>query len=226
MPFVWRDAYNKYIRLQRNNKKFNVKMLTKLISTQQNEISTINNYLKKSPAQILDIGCGLGIYDLALHDFYSKKFGSENIVFHLLDKTTTELEEKNVYYGYREKGAFYNNLDYTKEFLILNGIKENQINCITVDNNLALTNNNLRTNLSNIDLVISIISWGFHYPITVYLDTVYNILADDGLLCLHCRKLSENLPLLESKFDIVFPPKKSIRDGSFLIMKKKPNEIN
>ena len=221
MPFVWKDSYNKYIRLQRNNKTFNVEMLTKLISIQQKDILIINNHLKKYPSQILDIGCGLGIYDLALHDFYSKKFGSENIIFHLLDKTTTEAEEKNVHYGYREKGAFYNNLDYTKEFLTLNKIKEKNINCITVDDNLDLTNNYLRNNLSNIDLVISIISWGFHYPIKVYLDTVYNILADDGLLCLHCRKLSENLPLLESKFDIVFPSKENIKEGSFLIMKKK-----
>ncbi|XWV26184.1 hypothetical protein QJ857_gp0894 [Tupanvirus soda lake] len=216
MTFIWKDHFTKYITLQRNHKTFTVEMLENLIRKQQSEIDIINTFLKEKPKTVLDIGCGLGIYDLALHDFYKS-----NIKFHLLDKTTTSNEEKKVYYGHREVAAFYNNLEYTKEFLSLNGINEENINCITVENDIDITKNYLKENLTNIDLVISIISWGFHYPIKTYLDTVYDILSDDGLLCLHCRNLSQNLPQLLTKFDILSPTMNDIKEGSFLICKKK-----
>jgi SAM-dependent methyltransferase len=215
MGFIWKDKFNKYIKLQRNHKIFTNEMLEQLIRKQQEEIKIINSYIKEKPQSILDIGCGLGIYDLALQDFYKT-----NIKYYLLDKTTTPSEEKNVYYGHREKGAFYNNMDYTKDFLVTNGISENNIECIMVNDNNDVTNNYLREKLSNIDLVISIISWGFHYPIKTYLDTVHQILNANGLLCLHCRNINENLPILMSKFEILYPTMNSIKEGSFLICKK------
>ncbi|XWV24938.1 hypothetical protein QJ856_gp0843 [Tupanvirus deep ocean] len=216
MTFIWKDHFTKYVTLQRNHKKFTTEMLENLIKKQQSEIEIINTFLTKTPKTVLDIGCGLGIYDLALHDFYKT-----NIKFYLLDKTTTPEEEKKVFYGHREVAAFYNNLDYTEEFLSINGINKENINCITVEDDIEITKNFLKQNLSNIDLVISIISWGFHYPIKTYLDTVHDILSDDGLLCLHCRNINENLPVLMTKFEILSPAINTIREGSFLICKKK-----
>ncbi len=215
MTFAWKDEFNKYVRLQRNHKTFSNVMLEQLIRTQQEEIKIINYFMNKQPSTILDIGCGLGIYDLALQDFYKR-----NISFYLLDKTTTAAEEKKVYYGHKEKAAFYNDLNYTKDFLMINGISEKNINCITVNDDNNITNEYLQNNLSNIDLIISIISWGFHYPIKTYLDTAHKLLSTDGLLCLHCRSLAENLPVLTSKFQIIYPPQNEIKEGSLLICKK------
>lgn len=215
MTFVWKDHFNKYIRLQRNHKTFTDIMLENLIRTQQEDIKIIDHFLKKAPLTVLDIGCGLGIYDLALQDFYKT-----NISYYLLDKTSSRKEEKNVYYGHREKGAFYNNMDYTKDFLLINGISEKNINCIIVNDNNNVTNEQLQKNLPKIDLIISIISWGFHYPIKTYIDTAYKILNDDGLLCLHCRSIEENLPVLMEKFEILYPSQSDITEGSFLICKK------
>jgi hypothetical protein len=216
MSFIWKKHYDKYMMLQRNHKKFTPELLEKLVRQQQKEITIINSFLKTPPATILDIGCGLGIYDLAIHDFFKGE-----ILFYLLDKTTTTEEEKSVYYGHYETAAFYNNLNYTKEFLMLNGIAEQNINCINIDNDINTANDYLQKNLSNIDLVISIISWGFHYPIKTYLDTVYNILSNNGLLCLHCRHLDENLTVLLTKFEILAPQHDNIKEGSFLICKKR-----
>lgn len=216
MTFVWKSHFDKYLALQRNHKTFDARMLEDLIKTQQISIGTIYQFLGRIPKTVLDIGCGLGIYDLAIHDYFK-----DDIKFYCLDKTTTESEEKKVYYGYRQKASFYNNLDYTKEFLTINGIPDENIHCLSVDSDLTVTNQMLLNQLSNIDLVISIISWGFHYPLNVYLDTVYQILAKDGLLCFNCRNLEENLPLLLEKFVIVSPSKDPIKNGSFLICRKK-----
>lgn len=216
MSLIWKDHFTKYLTMQRNYKIFTADILEKIINSNKKEIQLINYYLKKTPLKVLDIGCGIGIYDLALHDFYKK-----NIIFYLLDKTTTPDEEKKIYYGYREKGSFYNNLDYTQDFLVSNGIDEKNLHLISVDNNIDITNQYLQNNLTNIDLIISIISCGFHYPIKIYLDTIHKILDNNGILCLHCRNIPENLPLLESKFNILWPEKEGIREGSFLICNKK-----
>lgn len=212
MNLVWKEEYNRYVTLQRNHKTFNAEMLEKLINDQQKQIKIIDYYLEKRPSKILDIGCGLGIFDLALSKYYGN-----NIDYYLLDKTTTKSEEKKVYYGYREKASFYNNMDYTKEFLTLNGIDESKINLLFVDENI---NEELRNKLSNIDLIISIISWGFHYPVNVYLETVHQILADDGLVCFNCRNLTENIPSIQTKFNIVYPTLNNITEGCLIICKK------
>ena len=232
MLFIWKNHFDKYLMYQRNHKHFTNEMLEKLIRTQQKDIKVIDSFLKSKPLKVLDIGCGLGIYDLAIYDYFNR---DNNLTFYLLDKTTSAAEEKNIHYGYRPVASFYNNLDYTTELLNINGIPKNNIQCISVDNEIApcnqpalggqgdltLTTKKLAA-LSEVDLVISIISWGYHYPISTYLDVVYKILKSDGLLCLHCRD-KDDLALLQTKFTILYPDTstKPIRLGSFIMCRKK-----
>ena len=51
-----------------------------------------------------------------------------------------------------------------------------------------------------LDLVLSLISWGFHYPVGVYLDRVYELLNDDGRLILDVRTRTDGLNVLTQKF--------------------------
>ena len=62
----------------------------------------------------------------------------------MLDKTTTPEEEKNIYYGYFQIAAFCNNLNYTKEFMVMNGIPSKNVICINVDNNIEKTKNSIK----------------------------------------------------------------------------------
>lgn len=208
--FAWDKKFDRYVTLQRNHKTFDAKMLTDTIKLQQKEIATINLFLKRKPKTVLDIGCGLGIYDLAMHDFYGP-----GIDFYMLDKTTTTEEESNVFYGYKEKGAFYNNLDYTREFLELNGVDSEKIHIISVDETEKIEA------IPKLDLIISIISCGFHYPLSTYFDRIVKLVKDDGLFCFHCRCIEENLPLLETRFHILWPKRTLVKNGSFLICRKR-----
>lgn len=124
---------------------------------QQQNILTIDSFLTNQPIKILDIGCGLGIFDVAVYDYYGR---NNNIKFYMVDKTTSSAEEKKIYYGYRPVASFYNNLDYTKEFMNINGIPNENIVCISVDNDIEKTKNKVKNMISDVDLVISIISWG------------------------------------------------------------------
>ena len=55
-----------------------------------------------------------------------------------------------------------------------------------------------------IDLVISLISWGFHYPVNIYLDRVYNLLNNSGVIIMDTKKKTNGIETLKKKFKKVF----------------------
>ena len=119
------------------------------------EFDDLKNFLPKNVNNILDIGCGIGAINIFLNNFYN---GSAN--FHLIDKNYVS---KKVIYGYRESNAEgYNDLLLTKEFLKKNSINENSISTYDIDKD--------RLKEIKYDLVISLISWGYHYPLEVYIN--------------------------------------------------------
>jgi SAM-dependent methyltransferase len=125
--------------------------------------------------RILDIGCGVAGIDVLLHGH----FASCNPVLYLLDKSQVE---RRVYYGFERKGAFYNSLDVTSEVLTANGVAAENIHLLqaTDDHRIDID--------QPLDLAISLISWGFHYPAETYLDRVYELLRPGGHLILDLRK--------------------------------------
>ena len=121
----------------------------------ENEFLKFKKLLPNNVKNILDIGCGIGAINIFLNNFYN---GSAN--FHLIDKNYVS---KKVIYGYRESNAEgYNDLLLTKEFLKKNSINENSISTYDIDKD--------RLKEIKYDLVISLISWGYHYPLEVYIN--------------------------------------------------------
>ena len=59
------------------------------------EFNTFKNFLPKNLNNIMDIGCGLGIIDILLNNFYSN-----DVNFYLLDKNKIDLKIK---YGFSSK---------------------------------------------------------------------------------------------------------------------------
>jgi SAM-dependent methyltransferase len=121
--------------------------------------------------------------------FLSQHYGGQQPVFYLLDKTEIE---RSVYYGLRSRGAFYNSLDVAKEMLVSNGVSEKCVQLIeaTATNEIDIDR--------EVDLVISLISWGFHYPVEAYLERVYDILAEGGSIIMDVRKGADGLGMLEN----------------------------
>ncbi len=144
---------------------------------------------KRKDFKILDIGCGIAGVDCVLNSQY------KNASFYLLDKTTVD---KKIHYGFQKNGAFYNSLPVAKEILEINGVNSDRINLIEVDDPSAVVLPN------GMDLVVSIMSWGFHYPVDVYLDKVTKILSDKGVLVIDVRANTNGIELLEGKFEDVF----------------------
>lgn len=157
----------------------------------EKEIDTIGQYLPSGPKNILDIGCGVAGIDIMLNKHYTSK--GIHPSFYLLDKTQVN---PKVYYGFERQAAYYNSLEIAKELLVSNGVEKDLIHLQEVGEKKIFSD-------SKFDLVVSLISWGFHYPVSTYLDQVFDLLNVGGRLIIDVRKESDGEQLLESKFGSV-----------------------
>ncbi len=149
------------------------------------EYEEILPHLPRRAVAILDIGCGVGGIDVLLHRHY----GTPRL--YLVDRTETE---GKVFYGFAERGAFYNSFDATRRLLVTNGIPEPALRFREVGEECRLDIP------EPVDLVLSLISWGFHYPIGVYADQVRALLRPGGRVILDVRKETDGRAELESRF--------------------------
>jgi len=152
--------------------------------------NVVKNHIPKNTRSILDIGSGLSGLEVFLWALLKKNQPK----IYLLDKTKIE---KKIWYEFKNHGAFYNSLGLAKKNLISNGVVSSKISLIEAPYNGVIRG------IKNIDLVISTISWGFHYPISLYLNSVISLMSKSGVLILDVRKNTDGLEMLASKFKTI-----------------------
>lgn len=106
------------------------------------------------PKSLADIGCGYAFIDLLIY----RRYGCRLV---LIDIEKTD----EVYFRYREKGAGYSNLATARAFLTANGVPDRAITTI----------NPGRQDLARaprVDMAMSLLSCGFHYPVSTYIDFI------------------------------------------------------
>lgn len=122
-------------------------------------------------ANILDIGCGVGINSLILHDYLPDS------KLNLLDKNAGWEEVKDqprdFLNGYNEKYVFYNDTSLTEEAIELSGMDRNRFNFMTPD-----------SDWEQYDLIQSTWSYAWHYPLDFYWEKVLQYLKPGGRLLL------------------------------------------
>ena len=167
----------------------------------KNEYLSIKAFLPHNCSAVLDIGCGVAGIDV----FIDRHYADQRPDFYLLDKSRVET---SVYYMFNARGAFYNSFDVARELLIENGVAGESIHLLEAnDDNEIMIN-------GRADLVLSLLSWGFHYPVWVYRDRVYDVLGEDGVAILDVRKGTDGVDALKAKFrlvDVVMETEKSYR---------------
>ena len=136
---------------------------------------------KANPRSVADIGCGYAMFDLFL-------WKDHKCNLNLIDLETSEER----HFGYDETGAAYSSLSVARAFLLENGVDKDDITCL-----------NPRADdldrIAPIDLAMSYISCGYHYPVQTYGHFFNDVVAKDGaiILDLRSRRLSEGLGFLE-----------------------------
>jgi len=113
--------HEKFLQAQRNISTANIGGIIK--SHEIYHLSIIN-YLPEKCTSVLDIGCGLGFTDLCIFEHYGSK---AKIQFYLFDKS--EFTD-NLYFGFEDKAAFYNDLGLAKMLLTDYGLSSQDVTTI------------------------------------------------------------------------------------------------
>lgn len=150
----------------------------------RSEYDSIREVLPENAADILDIGCGIAGIDVYLFEHYGR-----TPMLHLMDKTQID----PIYYGYKSKAAFYNDMSLTRRFLALNGVPETKFRFIE-----AAAGNIDRAG-RKFDLVLSMIAWGFHFPLALYLDEVLRNLRPGGRILVDVRNGGDSETVLQQR---------------------------
>lgn len=165
--FKIKEKYFKLLNFQITQTKEDLSFYEKISKA---EYLAIENYIDK-PEKILELGCGLGRVSIFLNSQLNN-----SPKFFLAD--FSEVSNK-VKYGWNPKDSKYNNLELTEQFCTENGLNNFEI--------LDLSKNKL-DKLSNIDMVISMLSVGFHYPIEEYINQLIKISSKNVTMIFGVRK--------------------------------------
>ena len=154
------------------------------------DFDMVKNFLPEKVSNILDVGCGLALIDIGFYYYYDK-----NISLHLLDKNSEATKESVS--GFRKEYFFYNSMESTKQTLLDNDVSEKHINLYEVGVNHDKLYN------KKFDLIISLLSCGWHYHVETYLDLFLKSLNDDGIIIIDIRHDTGQLEFMLQHFQLV-----------------------
>ena len=121
------------------------------------------------PARVADIGCGYALFDL----FLARDFAAHLL---LIDIETNDRR----HFGFQEQGAAYASLAVARALLQGNGVAAGRI----------VTLNPTQVDVlgaGRIDLAVSFLSCGFHYPVDAYIPFFADCMNPGGRIILDLR---------------------------------------
>ena len=134
------------------------------------ECDEIGSYLgERSIRTAFDIGCGHALIDLFLY----RKYGCN---IHLVDIETSA----NHHHEWQSSGAGYASLASAKRFLVVNGLPAEAV---------QTTNPQVSQLVDEpCELMLSLLSAGFHYPVAEYAQFAHRCLVPGGVFIFDARK--------------------------------------
>jgi len=153
-------------------------------------LDTIRAYLPPAPSAILDIGAGLGGIDLTLYHHFDS-----HPTLYLLDKEGWLPRRHGGYHVSAKDFPHYHSFQCTRRFLEVNGVPVEKIKTIDIATQSFP--------VEKLDLVISLLSWGFHFSVDTYIQDVYRQLKSGGRLVIDIRKGTDGVDVLGKIFGTV-----------------------
>ncbi|MEX5727227.1 SAM-dependent methyltransferase [Rhodovulum iodosum] len=137
------------------------------------EFSELRPVLDRAPpGRIADIGCGYALFDL----FAARAYGSDLLLI--------DIEENDHrHFGFKSEGAAYADLARARRFLTANGVADGAIETLNPREADVLTSR-------PVDLAVSFLSCGFHFPVDVYMPYFRENVAKGGRILLDVRMKS------------------------------------
>jgi len=146
----------------------------------------IKDSLPNDMKTVLDIGSGLGGIDVVMAKNHPQS------KFWLMDKNGVVMERERKIGWHESVNTFgpYNSFIETWKFLHENGMAEDRFEVINHIPDMRF------------DLVMSFLSWGFHYPVSTYIDEVR---SRTKTLIIDIRKETDGLETLKRYFQQIIP---------------------
>lgn len=175
------ESATQFIKLQRSNydkkniiKKFNYDI--------EKEFNSIIEFLPDKCESILDIGCGLAGISVQLHHYY------DNPKLYLVDKNKISYK---VRYGFSDEESYYNSFEILNEIMMLNDVTNYEL--IDPENDFSI--------IKDVDIIISLLACGFHFPLYFYFGRIFQSISKNGIFVCDIRKGKEDqIKLLELYF--------------------------
>ncbi len=120
-----------------------------------------------APKRLADLGCGQAFIDLQIY----RRFGCDLVLIDIE-------ESSDIHFGFADDGAGYADLANARAFLVANGVPDAAITTIN-PRKAALAE------VGSVDMAISLLSCGFHYPVETY-DAFFKAQVSKAIL-LDCR---------------------------------------
>lgn len=141
------------------------------------DVDGIWPWLPDGCAATLDLGCGVGGMSVHLWRLYGP-----DVKLYLLD---VDRVDPVVVYGHRPAGRpeAYNSRAATLDLLAVNGVPEGRAEYLTVDERFAIALPD-----GAVDLVVSLLAWGYHWPAATYLPEVRRVLRPGGRVIFDLRR--------------------------------------
>lgn len=149
-------------------------ILYKALDEIRREFEEIVSYLSAMEIKrIVDIGCGHAL----IEPYFFQRFCCD---IHLVDIE----KSSNRHHGFRKTGAGYSSLRSAVTYLENNGVEPRNIRATNPQKTLLSD--------QNVDLIISLLSCGFHYPLSEYLPFVKSSLRPGGAFVFDLRREGED----------------------------------
>lgn len=159
----------------------------------------VDNLAEKS--KVLDIGCGIAGYHTGWMQLRSNYFDQ----LYLLD--ASHFSMRALTYGYANGDRYYTSLSAAKRLLINSGINGDRVTIWNVLREESPFPQN------EYDLIVSLMSLGFHYDVQTYWSEIDKFLKPNGRVLLDVRKNSDSerflLGLEHYECEIISNDKKS-----------------
>ncbi len=138
-----------------------------VIAAEYAELRTV--LAEAPPGRVADIGCGYALFDL----FLARDFAADLL---LIDIETNDRR----HFGFQEQGAAYASLAVARALLQANGVAAARI--ATLNPNRADV-----LGAGKVDLAVSFLSCGFHYPVDAYIPFFMQCMNPGGRIILDLR---------------------------------------
>ena len=146
--------------------------------------------------RVIDVGCGIATFDLTLHHL------NKDIEFFLVDKTTVEYPKQPTYYS--QEYYSYNLWEVFNDSLNSPEVDKSKFNILSPNDEWP----------DDVDLVISMFSWCWHYPKDYYWTKLVKSLKIGGTLILEVLNVKDRNIIEEisdelgskPNYDLKYPP--------------------